>query len=135
MPNPSARLCVFCRRFEQTDQPCPREASKPSKPNTFESVTLLLSEDQDLVEHLQKQPNRLCTRCSEYDLLGAFIHAQPRAVDSNRNNEEFLAIEAQINPYSILLGDLSAFLLTPSCQLCRLIYHILPRGISLDHGL
>lgn len=132
MTPPPSRLCIFCRQIERADQPCPQQASHQSG-QSFERlnlVTPLSTQDQDLLESLQKQPSHLCERCAGYDLLGAFVDAEPRAVEYHETKEEYAEFCKRTEKYEIPLGNLSTFLLTPSCQLCRLIYRIVPREIS-----
>lgn len=85
------------------------------------------SDDEELLEHLQSQPSQICQRCSDYDVLRAFEFANPLdnvLYNEMDDHETHSKNEAQ---YDMALGKLSSLVLTPSCQLCRLIYRIIPR--------
>lgn len=136
--NSASRLCIFHRRLEPAKQPCPwiQGRDTPSG-NTaispFELVTPLSYEDATLLETLQTQPSALCQRCSDYDVIGAFKEAEilDQTEQLAHGHEAYIEYQQYIARYEIRLGLLSSLHLTPSCQLCRLIYRILPRG-SLD---
>lgn len=89
----------------------------------------LSNEDQKFIESLQQRPSSLCDRCSRYDVRREFEQADYKDyIDSRAISNALLAeyIDSQ-EKYKMYLGQLSSLHLTPSCQLCRLLYCIMPR--------
>ncbi|KAI1357501.1 heterokaryon incompatibility protein-domain-containing protein [Xylaria arbuscula] len=131
----SSRLCIFCRRIESTSHPCSRRqgadtllGQDPLQPDITDHFS---DEEAAMLKDLKAQPSSLCYRCSTYDVAGAFKHAEPfdgqlQAELSNQDDPEY---RQRVSQYEIRLGKLSSLFLTPSCQFCRLIYRILPKGL------
>jgi hypothetical protein len=118
----SFRLCIFCRRLEPAGQSCPRLGQiagfkEPAEPST--KSTCLPQDDQDLIESLQQQPSSLCRRCSSYNIRRLF------GPDELPLNDKAATDDISDAP---LLGKLSSLHLASSCQLCRLIYCLMPVG-------
>ncbi|KAM0421044.1 hypothetical protein ACHAPT_011115 [Fusarium lateritium] len=129
----NSRLCVFCRCLEPNDEPCPWLKSEQATANRsagpLAKTQPWTKNNQDLLEQLIQGPSSLCKRCSEFDILRAFNDARP--LDQSQrvqlDNDEYIEhIETQ-NKYRYRLGLLSAFVATPTCPLCRLIYRLIPR--------
>ncbi|KAJ3547000.1 hypothetical protein NM208_g1725 [Fusarium decemcellulare] len=128
-----SRLCVFCRRLEPKDEPCPwlenQQTEQSVSAGPLAATKPWTKQDESLLEQLRQSPSALCERCSKFDILRAFNDAEPLD-ESQRgqlpNSEYTEQIEAQ-NRYSMHLGLLSSFVMSPSCPLCRLIYRLIPR--------
>ncbi|KAH8799779.1 heterokaryon incompatibility protein-domain-containing protein [Xylogone sp. PMI_703] len=120
----ATRLCIFCRCTESRQQTCPLV-------NPWESVTPFPTEDAVLLEMLHKQPSALCQRCAEYDIIKVFQEAEPldAIMQAQMSGTDYTEYCHQIGKYEMPLGPLSELHLTPSCQVCRLIYRIMPRGL------
>lgn len=128
-----SRLCVFCRCLESKDEPCPSLDTEQSTTSfAFRSLGKTLpwtQKDEDLLEKLRQSPSSLCKRCSDFDIMRAFNEARP--MDQSQQSklygdERDGYLEAQ-DKYSLRLGLLSSFFVTPTCPLCRLIYRLIPR--------
>ena len=132
------RLCIYCRALEPAAKSCPmlnspyetsfcNATSTTSAPNLVSGLT---ADDDELILSLQRKPSSLCNRCSSYNIIDVFTKSEPldeiqRAkVDPRRYIEDM----AQ---YRLSLGRISV-VLTSSCQLCRLLYGILPRNLESD---
>lgn len=128
------RLCIFCRSLEPKDKPCSyikgsQPASNPSSALSTYS-TPWTAHDEALLESLRQQPSAVCLRCSDYDIVNILKNAS--LLDSSQllNLAEPGKCFYRAKGYeslSLNLGRISAFFLTSSCQLCRLMYRILPR--------
>lgn len=147
MALPPSRLCIFCHCIEATDKPCPRlqNPSSISKESTspFRVSTPWTAKDEALLESLRQKPSSLCQRCRDYDIVNILKTADPlddvqflestRLEGTNRADPElWQTVWDEQKRHILYLGRLSSFLLTPTCQLCRLIYRTFPRP-SLDH--
>lgn len=133
------RLCIYCRRLEVVGQPCP-QVSAGTQPEFQPSSTasLLIEQDEKLIASLQSKPSSLCARCVNYNIVGAFTESKPLD-DVEILKLDKLGPDAQtarrqyydsLRPFKLRLGYPSEIVLTPSCQLCRLLYWILPRRIE-----
>ncbi|KAM5345055.1 hypothetical protein ACJ41O_010917 [Fusarium nematophilum] len=128
----NSRLCVFCRRLELKDAPCPwpqRQETKQAISSSTEITKPWTRQDESLIEELRQHPSALCKRCHDFDILRAFAEAEPldeRQRLSLSNSEYVEYLEAQ-DRYRMQLGLLSSFIITPTCPLCRLIYRLIPR--------
>jgi hypothetical protein len=136
--NSAVRLCIFCRCIEPTSKSCPRlkdpgDPAENTPMNSLEFVTPFSTEDAVLLKTLQMQPSSLCQRCSEYNIINVFKEASPldAVQQAALSNIEYSEYRQRLARYEMPLALLSSLHLTPSCQLCRLIYRILPRK-SLD---
>ncbi|KAI1435586.1 heterokaryon incompatibility protein-domain-containing protein [Xylaria sp. CBS 124048] len=123
------RLCIYCRALENVNEPCPSfqgriQAASGDIVDSLGPVSGLLPQDAQQISKLKEQPSSLCARCSSYNIIDLFKTVKPLDKHQRRRggsaNEEFL--QSRIH-----LGAPSSLLLTPSCQLCRILYCILPR--------
>ncbi|KAJ4349580.1 uncharacterized protein N0V89_008196 [Didymosphaeria variabile] len=98
----------------------------------------VIEQDEELIASLQSRPSSLCARCARYDIVGAFTESKPLD-DVEILKRDELGPDAQttrrqyydsLRPFKLRLGCPSEIVLTPSCQLCRLLYWILPRKIE-----
>ncbi|KAK3324957.1 heterokaryon incompatibility protein-domain-containing protein [Apodospora peruviana] len=135
------KLCIFCRRLESTSGECPtlqslttlnQTSSNHVVLNPPQHVSPFSSDDEALIEQLQKQPSHLCTRCTDYDIVSVFKDAEPLDADllyQACGNDSVATKEyhQKFSRYEIPLPDLPSLLLTPACPVCRLIYRVLPR--------
>ena len=142
----SLRLCIFCRSLEAADKPCPWLQSPPKTPSTsFRVSTPWTVQDEALLESLRQQPSALCQRCSDYDIVNILKNGNPLDLwqlsdlskATTREGLDDGRFRARGHEQYIMeFGKLSSFHLTPSCQLCRMIYRILPRPPPAhDHEL
>ncbi|KAK5993738.1 hypothetical protein PT974_07175 [Cladobotryum mycophilum] len=136
MTRSDSRLCIFCRRLESTKSPCPVIQHPPvgfpqSTDALLKTVTPLSPDDEQLLESLNKQPSRLCQRCSAYDVLDVFEHAQPLYMTNHMSSAEYEEYCESKEKYEMTLDDLSSLVLEASCPLCRMLYRIFPR-VRLD---
>ncbi|KAJ3578930.1 hypothetical protein NPX13_g1630 [Xylaria arbuscula] len=131
----SSRLCIFCRRIESTSHPCSQRqvavalrGQDPLQPDITDHFS---DEEAAMLKDLKAQPSSLCCRCSTYDIAGAFKHAEPfdGQVQGELRNQDDPEYRQRVSQHEIRLGKLSSLFLTPSCQFCRLIYRILPKGL------
>lgn len=83
-----------------------------------------------MLKELQAQPSILCHRCSAYNIVEVFKHAEPLdgQLQSKLSSHDYSDYRRRIAQCGVRLGKLSLLHLTPSCQFCRLIYRILPKG-------
>ncbi|KAL2205658.1 HET-domain-containing protein [Sarocladium strictum] len=129
------RLCIFCRRKEAADSTCPylarlahdggQAANRPAL--SLSTLTPLAVEDEELLEQLQSQPSQLCQRCADYDILKVFECANPLDTVLHRKLDSYIDYVRHELQYELPLGKLSSLVLEASCQLCRLVYRIMPR--------
>lgn len=147
MSLPPSRLCIFCRCVEPTDKPCPwlQNPSNFSQRTTtpFRVSTPWTKQDETLLESLRLQASSLCQRCIDFNIVDILKNADPlddvqflkaaTKEGTTKTDPDLwdMVWDAQ-KRYTMHLGRLSSFLLTPTCQLCRLIYRIFPRP-PLDH--
>lgn len=145
---PGYRLCIYCRALELASEPCKEIIKKRANPGSFPSSACsnasvltsgLSSEDARLIQSLQEQPSSLCTRCADYKIIDVFTNAQPldqiqlaQEGDLEIYRNASALYNKEISTYRLSLGLPSSVFLTPSCQLCRLLYCILPRVWSPD---
>lgn len=134
----SSRLCIFCRHIEPAGQPCPKlhqSFAIPKIATDPSSVSATLSQDdQHLIDSLQQQPSSLCFRCSNYDIRRAFggTDCGDEVLPGIREAGNVGKGHSGILP----LGKLSSLTLAPWCQLCRLIYCLMPcDGLVPDDDL
>ncbi|KAH7270962.1 heterokaryon incompatibility protein-domain-containing protein [Fusarium solani] len=136
----NSRLCVFCRCLEPKDEPCPSLKNEQSTTTIatrpLEKTLPWTRKDEDLLEKLRQSPSSLCRRCSDFDILRAFNEARPldqsqRADLQGEKHSGYFEIQEK---YRLRLGLLSAFVVTPTCPLCRLIYRLIPRPPP-DHDM
>ncbi|KAI0482774.1 HET-domain-containing protein [Xylariaceae sp. FL0804] len=129
----ASRLCLFCRRIESASEPCPQLVQRASSPDhtaiaPLEFTGLVTLEDSKLLDTLRRQPSSLCHRCSRYCIAELFRSAEPIDNLAYGPGLDYEKYRTHISQYEMRLGMLSSLHLTPSCQLCRLIYRILPSG-------
>jgi hypothetical protein len=123
------RLCIYCRALERTNESCPlfrgrSQAPPRSTVDLASPASGLLPQDAQQIRALQEQPSSLCARCSNYNILNLFMNFQP--LDKTQRQLETRYYKG-FTQARISLGRPSSLLLTPSCQLCRILYCILPR--------
>lgn len=145
-PISTHRLCIFCRRLEPTDTPCPIIANHNQAPPSSSSTAIPLSvgtgissQDDQLILSLQKQPSSLCSRCAHYNIIDVFTKSQPldmiqaaQSTDPEQLVDESRRYIDNMAPYRLYFGPMSSVHLTPSCQFCRLLYCILPKDLSSE---
>ncbi|KAI1178910.1 heterokaryon incompatibility protein-domain-containing protein [Nemania sp. FL0916] len=131
-----SRLCIFCRQIESASQPCPKLQTYATSPGSdilqpWDVTTHFSTEEADMLKDLQAQPSKLCRRCSAYNIVEVFQHAEPLdgQLQVELSNQDYSEYRRRIAQRGLRLGKLSSLHLTPSCQLCRLIYRILPKSI------
>lgn len=123
------RLCIYCRNLERTNEPCPlsqsrSQATPGSIVDSASPASGLSPQDAQQISALQEQPSSLCARCSSYNILDLFMNFQPLDQIQRQHKTQYYKDFAQAR---VSLGHPSSLLLTPSCQLCRILYCILPR--------
>ncbi|KAI0438496.1 heterokaryon incompatibility protein-domain-containing protein [Xylaria telfairii] len=137
IPNSALRLCVFCRQIEFTSQPCPRlqalaaSSSNDALPPWDDTTSHFSNEEAAMLKDLQARPSNLCHRCSAYNIIDVFKHAEPLdgQLQNELSNHDYSEYRHRIAQSGVRLGKLSSLHLTPSCQFCRLIYRILPKDL------
>lgn len=143
------RLCIFCRSLEPKDKPCSwiqgnqPASNSSSTPSRYSAPWT--AHDEALLESLRRQPSAPCQRCADYDIASILENASPldsfqllKLAESGKPDaldDGFYRAKGH-GSLSLNLGRISAFFLTPSCQLCRLMYRILPRPPPThDYGM
>lgn len=139
MTNDNVKLCIFCRRLEPAGERCSTNVFTQGVFHDPKSALVSLSkEDEKIIKDLQQKPSILCDRCSAFDVRGVFAEADYQ--DSIRTlawkPAEWANHHEDRTKHSMGLGKLSDLHLTASCQLCRLLYCIMPRrGLDVDNPI
>lgn len=137
-PDSVYRLCIYCRALKPIAKAYPALHAQPRQVTAPYPISGLDTRDHGLISSLQRESSSLCKRCSGYDILGAFIKSEPAdqmrrgnwpAESNHSNNHQY---NDDMSRYRLAVGRVSSFILTPSCQFCRLLYAILPRDTGSD---
>jgi hypothetical protein len=134
MSNPESprRLCIYCRTFEPMYEPCPVILRAQQTPGTIVNedspASGLSPQDARQIRGLQQEPSALCARCSDCNVIDMLM--KPLPLDPKLDEHIGLV---NVNKRRFYLGPPSSIILTPSCQLCRLLYCILPRRFELQY--
>jgi hypothetical protein len=138
----SDRLCIYCRALEPLTEPCPFLKGRGHSTNgdslgTHVSISGLTPKDAKLIQTLQAQPSALCTTCSRYNILHLLTKSEPLDHDQRRERGSWYPGTGQSLIHwtheRAALGPRSSLVLNPSCQLCRMLYCILPRNFEPEH--
>jgi hypothetical protein len=136
------RLCIYCRGLESIAQPCPFLQGRSQhgtrvvgdSTSSIQHASALSQQENEMMCALQSRPSSLCQRCSDYNVIDVFTKSEP--LDQiDRGEVDMRDYHSKMAPYQMPFGRPSSVLLTPSCQFCRLLYCILPRGLEPDDTL
>lgn len=134
------RLCIYCRTLEPVAQPCPYlEGKDQSRTDGLSRADAPISglnpEDTKLIQLLQAQPSVLCTTCSGYDVIRLLTKSDPLDwYQRKRERDETGQPIVNVTSERVNLGVPSSLVLNPSCQLCRMLYCIVPRYFKPERG-
>ncbi|KAF3021590.1 hypothetical protein E8E14_013565 [Neopestalotiopsis sp. 37M] len=130
------RLCIYCRTLEPLAQPCPylegrSQSATDSIPDAHVQISGLTPQDAELIKTLQARPSALCTTCAKHDILHLLTESDPldrvqrqmQRDEARRPRQPLLNFKFE----RVALGTPSTLVLNPSCQLCRMLYCIVPR--------